>query len=227
MSSWPDPLDDAAAAATWRGAWSTLGLTPPAGERERLEAAWSGPGRAYHALEHLRECLAWWLRWRDAASHPAEVALALWYHDAVYDARSHDNEARSAAWARDVVGNSAVDLAAGMVTHRHPGPSAAADRVHGLVMATCHRAPAVGPDAQLLVDIDLAILGSPPARFARYDADVRREYAWVPEDVYRARRVEVLSQFLAMPRLYHGERAHALLEDAARRNLATAIRALR
>ena len=48
------------------------------------------------------------------------------------------------------------------------------------VMATQRDAPAAlgsSPDARLLVDIDLSILGSPAER---YDQDVRREYARVP-----------------------------------------------
>jgi predicted metal-dependent HD superfamily phosphohydrolase len=35
--------------------------------------------------------------------------------------------------------------------------------------------------ARLLVDMDLAIQGAPPQRFADYEAQVQREYAWAPK----------------------------------------------
>ena len=109
--------------------------------------------------------------------------------------------------------------------------SDAAQRVHDLVMATQHgftkeTAPAAlgsSPDAQLLVDIDLSILGSSAERFERYDQDVRREYAWVPGFRYQEARAQVLQSFLDRPRLYLGEYAVALLEAQARINLAAAL----
>src|SRR5690606_13982957 len=119
---------------------------------------------AYHTLQHLGECLALHAAHAAHAARPAEVALALWFHDAVYDLQASDNEARSAEWAQE--------------TMRAAGASAqAVARVHALVMATCHSALPEGPDAELLVDIDLAILGATPARFAEYERQIRVEYA--------------------------------------------------
>jgi predicted metal-dependent HD superfamily phosphohydrolase len=85
--------------------------------------------------------------------------------------------------------------------------------------------PALGSslDAQLLVDIDLSILGSPAERFERYDLGVRKEHAWVPGFRYRDLRARVLQGFLDRPRLYHGEHAVALLGAQARVNLAAAL----
>ena len=80
-----------------------------------------------------------------------------------------------------------------------------------------------GLDAQLLVDIDLSILGSPAECFERYDQDVRKEYAWVPGMRYQEARAQVLQGFLDRPRLYLGEHAVALLEAQARINLAAAL----
>ena len=206
-------LDNAALAATWDAAWSSLGRAAPAGLQSELMTAWSEPHRHYHDQRHLRECLALWMRWRGHGTRAGEVAIALWFHDAVYDPQSASNELNSAAWAARSLVRAGAD-------------SDAAQRVHDLVMATQHDAPAAlgsGPDAQLLVDIDLSILGSPAERFERYDQDVRKEYAWVPGFRYREARAQILQGFLDRPRLYHGEHAVALLEAQARINLAAAL----
>ena len=214
--SYPSPLDDVALATSWNAAWSALGRRAPVGLQAELMTAWAETHRHYHDQRHLRECLALWARWRGQCERAGEVAVALWFHDAVYDPRAPQagsNELNSAAWAaRSLI---------------HAGlPSETAQRVHDLVMATQHDAPAAlssDADAQLLVDIDLSILGSPPERFERYDQDVRKEYAWVPGLRYRTKRAQVLQGFLERPRLYHGETAVNLLECQARINLAAAL----
>ena len=215
---YPAPLDDAALGATWAAAWSSLGRPSPAGLHTELMTAWSEPQRHYHDQRHLRECLALWARWRDHGARAGEVAIALWFHDAIYDPQASSNELNSAAWAARSLVRAGAD-------------SDTAQRVHDLVMATQHgftqeTAPAAlgsSPDAQLLVDIDLSILGSPAERFERYDQDVRKEYAWVPGFRYQEARAQVLQNFLDRPRLYHGEHAVALLEAQARINLAAAL----
>lgn len=214
--TYPAPLDDAALTASWDAAWSALGRPAPAGLQVELMNAWSEPHRHYHAQRHLRECLALWTRWCGHADRAGEVAIALWFHDAIYDPQAPqagNNELNSAAWAARSL------VRAGLA-------SETAQRVHDLVMVTQHDAPAAlssGADAQLLVDIDLSILGSPPERFERYDQDVRKEYAWVPGFRYRDLRAQVLQGFLDRPRIYHGAAAVDLLEGQARINLAAAL----
>ena len=214
--NYPTPLGDAALGATWAAAWSELGRPAPAGLQAELISARSEPQRHYHDQRHLRECLALWTRWRQHSPRAGEVAIALWFHDAIYDPQapvSGSNELNSAAWAARSLVRAGAD-------------SDTAQRVHDLVMATQHDAPdALGssPDAQLLVDIDLSILGSPAERFERYDQDVRKEYAWVPGFRYQEARAQVLQSFLDRPRLYRGEYAAALLEAQARINLAAAL----
>ena len=175
--------------------------------------AWSEPQRHYRDQRHLRECLALWTRWREHSPRAGEVAIALWFHDAIYDPQASSNELNSAAWAARSLVRAGAD-------------SDTAQRVHDLVMATQHDAStalASSLDARLLVDIDLSILGSPAERFERYDQDVRKEYAWVPGFRYQEARAQVLQTFLDRPRLYHGEHAVVLLEAQARINLAAAM----
>ena len=100
------------------------------------------------------------------------------------------------------------------------------ERVRALIMATCHDAVPVEHDARLLVDIDLAILGTEPARFAEYDAQVREEYGWVPGLIYRAKRREVLAGFLNRPAIFDTGWFRERFEVQARGNLVRAIRAL-
>jgi predicted metal-dependent HD superfamily phosphohydrolase len=197
--------------ANWNDAWRALGVAAPDDAlRTELQRRYAEPQRHYHTMQHLGECLAWFEREKEQAERPGEVALALWFHDAVYDVRAHDNEARSADWARQAL------LSAGA------GEQAAA-RVHALVMATCHDAVPEGRDAELLIDIDLSILGAERARFDEYERQVGAEYAFVPEDVRLPRRRAILQRFLDRAAIYATPRMHAQLEARSRVNLQRSI----
>lgn len=83
------------------------------------------------------------------------------------------------------------------------------------------------PDAALLLDIDLSILGAPDAEFKGYDQAIRQEYRHVPEEVYREKRAAVLEAFLRRHRLFLTEWGYGRWEAPARANLAHAIAELR
>jgi len=194
----------------WQRLWNELAMPAPAGLLAALLDAYSEPQRHYHTLQHLEECLAHFDALRHLAEHPAEIELALWFHDAVYDIHAHDNEARSADWASSAL------LAAGLAPD-------ACRRVHGLVMATCHDALPASLDAQLLTDIDLAILGAGPERFAEYEAQIRAEYAHVPQALFLDKRRQILRGFLDREHIFQTQPCRERFEAAARRNLAHAI----
>lgn len=207
------PSDSAVLAGHWHALWATLSLTPPPDLLARLLSRYAEPHRHYHATQHLAECLSHTERIQALAERPTEVLAALWFHDAIYDTQRHDNEALSADWAHQAL------LEAG-------AEAAMADRVHQLVMATQHRAEPVTPDEQVLVDVDLSILGATPGRFTQYEAQIKAEYAWVPEAIFSQKRREVLSSFLARPRLYATDVFEALYEARARENLRQALHSL-
>jgi predicted metal-dependent HD superfamily phosphohydrolase len=198
---------------SWVNLLAPFGVTPAAAYPpfDRLVEAYSEPHRHYHTLEHVGEVL----RVVGRLKGGPVVQLAVWYHDAAYDPKAKDNEARSGDLAeRELV---ALGLSAEVTK-----------RVAGLVRSTAHfdGTTFVGPDFDTLHDADLAILGASEVRYARYAADVRKEYAWVPDADYRAGRREVLETFLARPRIYRTEALFAEGEEAARRNLAGEIAAL-
>ena len=150
---------------SWNRCWSGIGAAGD-GEvlRHDLITAWNEPQRKYHTEQHLCECLALFEEFQHLAANPHEVELAIWFHDAVYDVKAKDNELKSAEWARAALEGAGVS-------------KEKSQRVYELIMATEHSAMDTldTPDKRLLVDIDLAILGSSPKRFAEYDRQVRAE----------------------------------------------------
>lgn len=183
----------------------TLALDPA------ITAGWiarlAEPHRHYHTLDHIAQMLA------HAGSAPSrELLAAIWLHDIVYDPRAADNEERSAALAGRDLAASDLDVAT----------------VQDLIIATKHHifAPAQSSGAALIVDLDLLILGEPPAGYDCYAAAIRREYAHVAEAAYRPARAQLLERFLAAPMLYRTA-AFRDREPAARANLRREIAALR
>jgi predicted metal-dependent HD superfamily phosphohydrolase len=181
---------------------------------DRLVEAYSESHRHYHTLEHLSEMFKVAGKLMDSASDPAAIQLAIWFHDAIYDSHAKDNEERSAALAIELL--QPLGISEATLTH-----------VRSMILATAHVGGEFADvDTDLLLDADLAILSAEEKRYARYAADVRKEYFWVEEPAYRAGRAKVLESFLNRPRIYRTERMHAAAEESAKRNLAAEIGSL-
>lgn len=195
----------------WQSMWQALGAPIPAdGLFDRLIACYAEPHRKYHTLQHLNECLTHLQTLRSLAEHPAEVEFALWFHDAIYSTQSTDNEKKSAEWACSSAQSN------GLLND-------SATRIYDLVMVTCHRTAAISRDAAVMVDADLGILGAEPARFDEYESQIRAEYAWVPEPLYRQERRKVLVEFARRQSLYCTELFRQLFEAQARDNIARSL----
>lgn len=166
--------------------------------------------RHYHSDAHINACLQHFDAVHELAEHPAEVELALWFHDAIYKPMSSTNELDSANWCAKFLAEN--DISAEII-----------QRIHKLIMATCHSAELVGNDERLVVDIDLAILGAPESVYQNFEVNVRNEYQWVPSFIFKNKRKEILQGFLNRGRIYHHPYFYDLLEHRARENLTLAI----
>ncbi|MGC4113747.1 MAG: hypothetical protein QM765_03615 [Myxococcales bacterium] len=190
-----------------------LGATgEPAAAWAELAARYSEDSRAYHTLEHVRDCLALFDLVRAHAADPLAVEAALWFHDVVYDAKAKDNEERSAALMRGLLAGA---------------EAARLDAIERLVLATKHAAAPDAGDAALVVDVDLAILGAEPGRFERYEAAVRQEYAHLTDEQFREGRAHFLERFLARAPLFATVVVRERLEARARENLGRSLERLR
>jgi predicted metal-dependent HD superfamily phosphohydrolase len=178
----------------------------------QLVTAWSGPQRHYHSLRHLQECLQTLERWGKDAAARHEVGIALWFHDAVYDPRRDDNEDRSASWAVRAL----KEFGVSEDKRRAIGKLIRATR-HVLPTAKARAAHIDGLD--LMLDIDLAILGADRARFEKYERQLRHEYAHVPDETFARMRADFIDALLGASPLYRSEVARTELEARARHNL--------
>lgn len=203
------------------------GLMLPQPMIEVLETAYSTPIRAYHHLGHVAEVMECFAE-VDAGpgwARPHEVALAVLYHDAIYEAGRSDNEQRSA------------QLAAGQIRKWLPDEGIDVGRVVELIELTAGHGQHVpeqfgaGPDAddsRHFLDCDMAILGADAERFDAYDRGIAAEYrGCVPGWQYRLGRRRFLKGLLRRDRIYLSEFFHTRCDARARANLRRAITARR
>ncbi|MFF1413543.1 hypothetical protein ACFVX6_27815 [Streptomyces sp. NPDC058289] len=207
--------------ARWHATTAAAGATPdrdPAPYADRLLTAWAEPQRRYHTTAHLADVLARIdvlaadeAEAEEAASDRAAVELAAWFHDAVYRPDRSENEERSAALAERALPELGID-------------GARTAEVARLVRLTVTHDPAPGDaNGELLCDADLGVLAGTAEEYAAYAAAVRAEYAFVPDEAFRAGRAAVLRQLLELPRLFRTAYGAARWEAPARANLAAEL----
>lgn len=205
---------------------------------EDLLSRWAEPHRRYHTTTHLHTTLN---RVEELSSRPDEpapetepgaapgtpatpdaaaaldidaVLLAAWFHDAVYRPDRSENEERSARLAERALPEAGVS-------------AARTAEVARLVRLTVTHDAAPGDLAgAVLCDADLSVLAGSPEEYARYAAEIRAEYAFVPDDTFREGRAAVLHQLLTHDHLFRTAYARAHWERVARRNAETELELL-
>jgi predicted metal-dependent HD superfamily phosphohydrolase len=180
---------------------------------QELVSLYSEPHRHYHNLNHIAECLHEFDAAHNIARHPVAIELAIWFHDAIYDPRASDNEEKSA------------ELAESRLTEAGGDKDLCAS-VAALVMATKAHGRSAHGSASLISDLDLSVFGKPEPRFWEYEAQIRKEYDWVPIEIFAAKRAEILDKFLARGRIYLTQQFFDRYEKQARTNLHASVQRL-
>ena len=179
--------------------------------REQLIAAYTVPGRHYHNLAHIEDCLATLARVENLSPREREVLTeAIWWHDVVYDAKRADNEELSAQLAEEHVRKDIAVEVARLIRLTKTHDVQPSDRL-----------------GAILISIDLSILAAEPARYDAYAAAIRQEFCHVPEADYRAGRADVLARFAARPVIFPDAAFAAKYDRLARNNLARELASLR
>ena len=177
--------------------------------------------RVYHSLQHIQQLFGQFEQINNHLNQQHIIALALFYHDVIYEPTCVDNELKSAEYAVESL-----------------SPYLSAEQcqyIYALIMMTASHQiddidknsdKAKESDAAYLLDMDLSILGASWSEYEQYAKDVRQEYANVSNADYSVGRIEVLEGLLAHPTLYLTDYYHSQLENQARQNIEREIKVL-
>jgi predicted metal-dependent HD superfamily phosphohydrolase len=199
----------------WRALADRRGWAEPAAAAvlDEIVKAYGQLHRHYHTLDHIAALVALLDRHGAGIADADTVALAILFHDVVYEPARNDNEEASASFATGCL--AALGL-----------PPETTAEVARYIRATRHGQETEPIDTDglaLLLDLDLSILAAEPAEYRAYAEAIRREYAFVPDLLYRPGRRRVLEAFLGRERIYRTDRLAALWERPARTNLTAEV----
>ena len=181
----------------------------------QIVAAYSNPNRYYHTLEHIHHVLEVIQTLKDKTQNLTSVQIAAWFHDIVYETQATENEEKSANYAVELLSFLSI-------------PCNVVKNVKRLILATKnHQALTNDGDAQVLLDADLAILGSNPSEYRKYTQAIRNEYIWVPRLEYFLARRELLQNFLQRENIYFTQVMQQTKEENAIKNLRAEIEQIR
>lgn len=183
-------------------------------EHDKVVDAYVEPWRVYHGVQHIEEMCELYVAVRDEVGwdKPKGVACAVVYHDFVCVPGHPENEAWSACQARS-------SLEASLSV----GEPVDIDAVYAMIMAT--RDP-YGEyddrDTRYFLDMDMAILGAKPERYAEYMEQIRQEYAHVRE--FEVGREAFLQRIYGLARIFKTPLFYERYEGQAQENITLELR---
>lgn len=175
-----------------------------------IETAYTSSERCYHDLAHISAMLTELdpvteIRYRD------RLLFAIFYHDLIYDPLRKDNEKRSAELFEKRIS---------------PTGFRQIREVKSLIEATKNHNFSDDPDTNLLLDLDLSILGKSPQIYRDYKNSIRKEFSIIPGFLYNPGRKKILKDFLKRDFIYKTAHFRDRYEMQARENLNTELKAL-
>lgn len=189
--------------------WQRNAAAPTAAVAERswsyLMTRFSEPHRHYHGRNHLRHCLRELDQAADQIGDADMVEMALWFHDAIYDAGADDNEERSAQWFESVA-------------EQALNPKFIRE-VREAILDTVHRALPEAGNARFVVDIDLSSFGLPWGEFMADSHALRKEQMHLSDQDFYRRKCVFLKSLIDRSTIYATPYFRNLYEVAARTNI--------
>lgn len=156
-----------------------------------IKSCYAEPHRHYHTWQHIEEmlgCIS--LAAIDKSGHiDSELVRGYWmckaaiyFHDIVYDPKSTTNEEASIEIFMNLIGKYISKTDEGLISVA--------------ILETKNHNPVTSLGKSLCM-LDLSIFNKPFPRLMEFEDQIRKEYAWVPKDVYLVERRKVLEKYHA------------------------------
>lgn len=148
---------------------------------------YSSKDRHYHNLKHLENMLQELEEVKQDVREMDSILFSIFYHDIIYKATKSDNEYQSALLFKKRISQTNFKQI------EYCFQQIEATKAHDL---------SEDSDTNLLIDIDLSILGQNWEVYETYCQQIRQEYRIYPNFMYRKGRKKVLAKMLEQNQIY-------------------------
>ncbi len=171
---------------------------------KEIEKSYENKKRFYHTLNHLTEIFIHFDLHKNLIESPSAFQFSIFYHDIIYDVTKGNNEEKSAVLAVRRMSQLGIE-------------PIFTEKTYEQIRATKNH-ETNDQDTQLLLDCDLAILGSEKSIYETYTKNIREEFSIYPKFLYNNGRKKVIEHFLKKDKIFKTE-AFFAKEINARENL--------
>ena len=178
-----------------------------------LNSNYSKSNRHYHNLDHLDNVIEQLLPIRNKIENWQILIFSVAYHDIIYNSLKKDNEEKSAALADE------------RLTQLN-FPSPLKEKCKQQIIATKHHQFNEDADTNYFTDADLSILGADSDAYTTYTKQIRKEYVYFPDLLYKPGRRKVLEHFLEMKNIFKTKYFQDKFEARAKINISRELKTL-
>jgi len=171
---------------------------------KEIESNYSSKSRHYHNLEHLKNMLLELNKIQSEVKDLDCLLFAIYYHDIIYKPSKSNNEHQSALTFENRITKTSFDKL---------------NKCMSQIEATKEHKISNDYDTNILLDLDLSVLGKNPQEYKKYSESIRKEYQIYPDFMYRKGRKKVLKSILELDFIYKTEYFKQLYENQAKENL--------
>ncbi|MCK7591665.1 hypothetical protein M0G43_13840 [Subsaxibacter sp. CAU 1640] len=178
---------------------------------KEIKKNYTSKSRHYHNLQHLEHMLNELESVKSQVQDLDTLLFAIYYHDIFYKSTKTDNEHQSALLFEKRISKTTF-------------PNI--NKCKAQIEATKEHKLSTDPDTNLLLDLDLSILGKDPKEYQTYSANIRKEYKIYPNFMYRKGRAKALNSILQQDTIFKTDTFITKYEAQARENLKTELELL-